>query len=39
MGQNCMLLREMNNCIMEVVRKAFLAGESKGEGKVVSMFN
>jgi hypothetical protein len=39
MGQNSMLLREMNNCIMEVVRMAFLAGESKGEGKVVPVLN
>ena len=29
----------MNNCIMEVVRKAFLAGENKDEGKVVPVLN
>lgn len=34
-----MLLREMNNCIMEEARMAFLVGENKVEGKVVRMLN
>jgi hypothetical protein len=39
MGQNCTLLQEMNNCIMEVAHVAFLVGDSKGEGKVAPVLN